>query len=554
MIRHARALAALVILLVFLSETSQGQIFRQNCCSKHQVHQSNCTDCTQMPSSSDGTTTDPGTSQAPVQVPTTDDSVADLIQLGLTSEQSQASFAPNMIGDFSGNAGSSMSFRMFAGHPDFDPASTPGGGAPITLTGSATDPIIAGLGNGFTGQVLGQPIANQVGFTGQAPHSITTAISGNEVFALLASNPRALIPLIDSQIHRDSVIQAALALGLPMDGSLQFDASNSVMVTPDAPPFSPGDPIEWAYQLAYNYVLPIGIQNPGSGGSVGKVRLSDNNSALPQDRLFVDFNYFANVPTFYESNTRRMTPGIEKTFYTEAFGLGSFEVRVPMASSLATSLRLNGINDGSSQEFGNVNLALKHVLSAGEDYILAFGLGMSLPTGDDFSLAGTNGTQIIHIENRSVHLTPYLAALYQPNDIFFSHLFWQFDFDTNGNPAYINSDLSGPIEHAGRWHDPTFMYVDLGVGAWLTRSEGFIRGTALSTELHFTGNVQDPDFVAGGSFVVGDPNNNINVLNGTLGYTMLLGQSTTVTMGVSAPLLNDRVFDTEGRLFINQYY
>src|SRR3712207_7757430 len=49
-----------------------------------------------------------------------------------------------------------------------------------------------------------------------------------------------------------------------------------------------------------------------------------------------------------------------------------------------------------------------------------------------------DGRDFVRIENRTILLEPYLAALWTPNDRLFSQFWVSVPFDTYGNPVYVN--------------------------------------------------------------------------------------------------------------------
>ena len=100
------------------------------------------------------------------------------------------------------------------------------------------------------------------------------------------------------------------------------------------------------------------IPNPSS--LAGRLRLQDNNSALPQDRIFFDYSYFHNAQLVTAgAEVNRYTPGFERTF---ADGYGSVEIRIPMAATLNSQFDLFNPGDASQYEFGNMSFITKFVL------------------------------------------------------------------------------------------------------------------------------------------------------------------------------------------------
>jgi len=295
----------------------------------------------------------------------------------------------------------------------------------------------------------------------------------------------------------------------------------------------------------------IHIPNPGAGDLVGRVRLSDNNSAMPQDRIFVDYNYLHNVPlTASGVDVNRFTPGFEKTFRCGLAGLSSVEMRIPMAATLDSHIYSDAPNSLRSGEFGNINVAVKTLLYETGSVAFAAGLGVSLPTAADVRVSLANGTPLVRVSNDAVHLTPYLAGLYRSDDTF-GHAFLQWDVATNGNPIAANLDGSG-LTTIGDCNDQAFMFVDVGVGRWIRRTS--FGGVAVTAELHSSTAISDADSVQAGGFVIGDPHASIDLLNCTVGAHLQRGK-TTFTVGYNVPLTSDdRVFDGEARGFVNRHY
>jgi len=302
-------------------------------------------------------------------------------------------------------------------------------------------------------------------------------------------------------------------------------------------------------------IVAMELPAAGPGDIIGRSRLSDNNSALPQDRVYLDYSYFHNAAlTANGVDVNRFSPGIEKTF---GDGIGSVEVRMPMGFTINSS-RISGAGpDTSNAEFGNMVIAPKLLLFANEDLALAAGMGVTLPTGDDIDVRMANGVEVLSITNEAVHLLPYLAMLYAPEGSnAFAHAFLTFDFDTNGAATYANV-TGGGLERIGTWRDQNLVSLNVAYGQFLYQSQcqcDRLKSVAWSTELHYTATMNDADSVTGGTFTVGNSDADLSLLNGTIGGHMRVGQ-TTLTLGYTTPLTsNDRVFDGEIRFFANRAF
>ena len=297
------------------------------------------------------------------------------------------------------------------------------------------------------------------------------------------------------------------------------------------------------------------VPGPNIGDIVGRVRIQDNNSALPRDRFIFDYNFFYNVPLASNGvNVNRFVPGIEKTFMD---GMGSVEIRVPMAITLTSDFVTDRPADRSEYEFGNVVIAPKILLTSNRESALAAGIGIAVPTADDIVVYGAGGDRLLKISNESVHLIPYLAYAYAPQrSQFFSQAFLTLDVDTNGNPVEANM-LGTGLERIGVWNDQTLLSASGSVGQYLYQNNSrrsTLKALAWSAELHYITTVNDADTVTAQPFLLGDSSADLSLLNGTVGAHARF-RTSTATIGYSFPLTSsDRVFDGEFRFFMNRFY
>lgn len=299
----------------------------------------------------------------------------------------------------------------------------------------------------------------------------------------------------------------------------------------------------------------------GSGTSpiVGRVKLSDNNSPLPRDRVFFDYSYFNNTtlaPGGVDVN--RFTPGFEKTFFD---GMTSIDFRAPMLTTLNSNVGVasNGFVSNDTQgEFGNLNVTFKALLWRDDCLAVAAGVGVNIPTADDLVIyhMPTNA-QLLRINNDSVHLTPYVAALVRPNDLFFVQSFLQIDVDTNGNR------VEGPFSTAslGRYSDQTYLYLDVATGVWLYTDPcacSGLTGLAGIFEVHYNQSLSNLDSVSGPGVSIGGDSgigdDNFSLVNLTVGATAIFASGKTATIGYGFPVTGDRVFDGEIRANLNCFF
>jgi hypothetical protein len=347
--------------------------------------------------------------------------------------------------------------------------------------------------------------------------------------------------------------------GLRLDGdNVNFytavlnDEMTDVFDNPNdgSPPTIPDAPVYQIFQ-----VTEIHLPGPNVADIVGRVRVQDNNSTMPTNRIFLDYNYFHNVPfTANGIDVNRFTPGVEKTFLD---GMGSVEMRVPMAVTFSSDQSLALGPDASEPEFGNVTIIPKILLTSNGVMAVAAGMAVALPTADNYDVFGAAGPRILSIENESVHVIPFLSFLYTPEQSdCFAQAFVTIDVDTNGNP--VNADLgTGSLESVGIWNDQTLASASGTFGKYLYQNysrHSRIKSFSLVSELHYTATASDADTINSGPFLLGNADHDVSVLNATFGGHLRLKDST-LTTGYTVPLTSsDRIFDGEFRLFINQFF
>lgn len=323
-----------------------------------------------------------------------------------------------------------------------------------------------------------------------------------------------------------------------------FDNPNDTSPTyPDAP----------VYQMFI--VSDMVIAGPNPGDIVGRVRIQDNNNAMPSDRVFFDYNYYHNVPfTSNGVDVNRFTPGFEKTFMD---GLGSVEVRVPMGVSFNSTQYLGSAPDTGAGEFGNMAIIPKILLLSTDQMALAVGLGIALPTAEDIRVFSQTGDQVLNVDNDSVHLIPFLGYMYAPRggDSFFIS-FVTLDVDTAGNS--VDANLGTGLSEIGTWNDQALLSASGTYGRYLFQNysgESIIQSISLLGELHYTATVSDADTINSGAYLLGTEGHELSLLNSTIGLSARFINNSTFTTGYTVPLTSaDRIFDGELRVFINQFF
>ncbi len=298
-------------------------------------------------------------------------------------------------------------------------------------------------------------------------------------------------------------------------------------------------------------------------GGGGSFNVSENNTAIPTDRVYFVYNAFyssvstsvgfgPNGPIQQSSNLYRYLMGFEKTFFD---GNASIDVRMPLLSGFQFE------NNSYSSDLGNVGnltMYLKGLLYADDNSALATGLGIGLPTGSDLHTRSSfsPNTEFVTIQNQTVNLMPFVASTFAPNDRWFVQSFGQLLFNTSGDNV-VNQTGS-----VGVFNQQNLLQADLGVGRWLWKdsTRPYFTGLAGVFELHYTSTMQNSDVVRlPPGFLGGEVYNSANrldLLNLTSGVHTQLGPMSTLRVGAVVPLKEspDRVFDSELQVSFNRRF
>ena len=324
------------------------------------------------------------------------------------------------------------------------------------------------------------------------------------------------------------------------------------------------------------FISPFGNQRsvgafdiPGPGGS-RPVKIGENDSPIPIDRVFFSYNHFHNVfefqevpsppapPTSRQLPIDRYTLGFEKTFFG---GDWSVEVRLPLSGTVAAEGTFFAVGGGN---WGNLAVIVKNLLYADDVLAIGAGLGIDTPTG---SRAEANiGDALVNtrlvFENDTVHLLPYFGGIWSPGDAFFLTGFLQVDVATGGNEVLV-SQFSSPLQSAGQFNSQNLLYVDAGAGYWLCQNPcaECITGVASVLELHYTTALNDSDAIlierGTTTSLISNPRNRFDVLNLTAGLNFLLGELSNLRVAGVFPLgdsQDERFFDAEVQVQFNQRF
>jgi hypothetical protein len=284
--------------------------------------------------------------------------------------------------------------------------------------------------------------------------------------------------------------------------------------------------------------FPPPIPGPRAGSlfypSVRNFKISENQSPRPQDRFFVDFNYYNNINDTI--NTRNGSPidhikayrylfGGEKTFND---GKGSIGLRFPINNVTADSLGRQA-STPTSTAMGDLTIFGKYILEQNPrtGSLASVGLAVTTPTGP----ARFAGAPYL-FGIRSVYIQPFFGYIYNIRN-FYLQGFTAFDFPSN-------------------FSDTSMMYNDFGMGYFLIRStdpDDFLTTLAPTFEVHVNTPLNHRDW-----FNPNDLAGSPDVVNLTYGLNFGFRHHSLLTMALITPVSSPQPFNTEVVVFLNVFY
>ncbi|MGL6094358.1 MAG: hypothetical protein ACRC7O_00975 [Fimbriiglobus sp.] len=201
------------------------------------------------------------------------------------------------------------------------------------------------------------------------------------------------------------------------------------------------------------------------------IKIADNESPMPQDRVFASYNYYYAVnnsllPTgFQRSNVQRQVIGFEKTFLDGDISLG---MRLPFVQNF-------GSPAVSGNDLGDLSIVLKGLLIGDTQTgdVLSAGLVVTAPTGNVAKVL-VDG---VNVGPHSTLLQPWVGFIKNQSDWF----------------AQGFTSVVVPTESA----DTTLMFNSFGIGYWAYRNPAgrALTGITPVVEVHISTpfNNRDPD-------------------------------------------------------------
>jgi hypothetical protein len=259
-------------------------------------------------------------------------------------------------------------------------------------------------------------------------------------------------------------------------------------------------------------------------------KVADDQSPMPQDRVYVDFNYFNNVlgSTNFRLNgaigavdVYRETFGLEKTFWD---GRASIGLRLPLNTLDVDDGIVPGVG-GSNTDLGDLSVIFKYGLWYDEvtQNMLSGGLAVTAPTGPSTFAGFQAPGAVVH----DTVLSPFIG--------------YRFNFDK----LYLQGFLSLNVATDGK--DVTLLFNDVQLGYHLFQARGdkdLLTSLAPVLEAH----VNDP-LDHRGTF--NGPFGTTDSVNLTAGISALFRKRAQLTLGVVTPVLAPRPFDIEALAQLN---
>ncbi|QDV37164.1 hypothetical protein [Tautonia plasticadhaerens] len=266
--------------------------------------------------------------------------------------------------------------------------------------------------------------------------------------------------------------------------------------------------------------------------SIRAIKISENQSPAPRNRLIYQFNYYDDVngsvndrfrSPISDVNVYRHIFGFEKTFFD---GMTSVGMRLPLNTITANS-PLRGVGQ-TETELGNLEIFGKYVLYSdpANGRLLSTGLAVSPSTGPS-RFAGASYLEPLN----STTIQPFVGGIYRAGRLFVQG-FFSLDIPFNSNNV-------------------TMLYNDYAFGYFLYESanpDQFLSSIVPIFEVH----VNTPLNHRG--VRLDDPAGTPDFVNLTYGTSFQFGRRARLLGAIVTPVTGPRPFDLEVIAALNVYY
>ena len=259
------------------------------------------------------------------------------------------------------------------------------------------------------------------------------------------------------------------------------------------------------------------------------LKISDNQSPIPQDRFFYSFNYFDNLNA---SVNRRLNNqisnlqvyhqlfGLEKTLFD---GRASIGVRVPLNTiSLNSKADIRGLPRDSTAP-GDLSIFAKLILLQQGSTTITGGLQVTVPTGP-----GAFGGNKFYSYFRDTQIQPFVGFLFR-RDRFYAQGFSSINVPTTSR-------------------DVTLLFNDVSIGYYVYRPtdpDKFVTAIVPTAEAHLTTPLNHRGFNAD------DLASTPDFLNMTFGTSIELKHRAIISAAYVTPVTGPKPFNAEFVLLLN---
>ena len=259
------------------------------------------------------------------------------------------------------------------------------------------------------------------------------------------------------------------------------------------------------------------------------LKISDNQSPIPQDRVFFSFNYFDNLNASVDRH--QLSPvqnlqvyhelfGIEKTFLD---GRASIGFRIPLNTiSFRSTANVPGLG-GSSTATGDLSIFLKYILFRREGFWITSGLQVTPPTGP-----GAFGGNKYYSFFRDTQIQPFVGYLFT-RDRFYLQGFSSINVPTTSQ-------------------DVTLLFNDVSIGYYAYRPEDrtrFVTAIVPTAEAHLTTPLNHRGFSS--TDLASTP----DILDLTFGTNLEIRRRAILSAAYVTPVTGPKPFNAEFVLLLN---
>jgi len=271
--------------------------------------------------------------------------------------------------------------------------------------------------------------------------------------------------------------------------------------------------------------------------TVSRLKIAENQSPKPQDRVFYSFNYYANVNQHVNLKfdlpisgvkVYRHILGFEKTFLD---GNGSFGVRFPIDTVTANPnfASSSPVRTDTSTAAGDLSFFGKFIVAENPDNgsLISVGLAVGTPNGPS-RFGGAEYLASLH----STTIQPFVGYIWN-RDRFYIHGFTAIDTAASDRLA-------------------TLVYNDIGLGYFLFQSDepdDWLTAVVPTFEVHINSPLTHGDWNN-----TNDPGAIPNIVNLTYGINFGFNRGSILTFALATPVTGPRPFDFEAMLLLNVFY